>query len=150
MHISRTIIVSILVASVLGFGASAKATPAALQSTSASRQQRDFTVILAKAELSAQGVTPENTSEINYKIALGTAVKEISAQRNAGLGWGEIANKMGLNWGKVVSDARHSRNALRATKMHSDTARDQSKDSEKANGVKGSDGHANGASAEKK
>lgn len=101
-------------------------------------------MILAKAELAKQGVTPKNTSKDDYRIALNDAVKEIRAQRSAGLGWGAIAKSMGLNWGKVVSEDRHSKNALREARQHRDTTRDKSMGGEKAGGVRGSDGHAAG------
>ncbi len=100
-------------------------------------------MIMARAELAKQGITPNNTRKTDYRIALSAAVKEIREQRSAGLGWGEIAQNRGLNWGKVVSEDRHRQMSLRATRRHSETTRDKRKSGETAKGIQGSNGHAN-------
>ena len=95
-------------------------------------------------------ITPKNTGEADYQIAPNAAIKDIQAQRSAGLGWGAIANKSGLNWGKVVSDARHAQNAARESKAPNDNAHAQNKGGENHAGGNGAGGQGGGAGGGKK
>jgi uncharacterized membrane protein YgcG len=66
---------------------------------------RSFTTDLAKANLAKEGVT-EPTAE-----QLSTAETSIQTQRDAGMGWGQIANSLGLSLGSVVSAANRAQPA---------------------------------------
>ncbi|NVO08244.1 MAG: hypothetical protein HXX19_20925 [Rhodoferax sp.] len=153
MQLSRTALVSLLVVAAASFGASAETTQPGTPSAPTSKQQQTFTTTLAKAELTKQGITTTNTSPANYKIAFDAAVKDIAAQRSDGLGWGAIANKMGLNWGKVVSASQHETSAARASERQDGAAHAQNQSGEghaSANGGNGGAGHSSGAGGGKK
>lgn len=66
---------------------------------------RSFTTDLATANLAKTGVaapTPEQLS---------AAETSIQAQRDSGMGWGQIANSLGLSLGAVVSAANRAQPA---------------------------------------
>lgn len=64
--------------------------------------KQDFATDLAKADLAKQGITDPTSGQ------LADAVKNIQDQRASGLGWGQIANSLGLRLGDVVSAANRS------------------------------------------
>jgi hypothetical protein len=64
--------------------------------------KQDFATDLAKADLAKQGITDPTSGQ------LADAVKSIQDQRASGLGWGQIANSMGVRLGDVVSAANRS------------------------------------------
>lgn len=64
--------------------------------------KQDFATDLAKADLAKQGITDPSSGQ------LADAVKSIQDQRASGLGWGQIANSMGVRLGDVVSAANRS------------------------------------------
>ncbi|MDO9165552.1 MAG: hypothetical protein Q7U13_05540 [Rhodoferax sp.] len=88
-----------------GFGVSAQAITEPDTSTSTDSEispSRSFTTDLAKASLAKEGVaepTPEQ---------LAAAETSIQAQRDSGMGWGQIANGMGLSLGAIVSAANRA------------------------------------------
>jgi uncharacterized membrane protein YgcG len=61
-----------------------------------------FTLDIAKAKLAADGTTEGD---------LDTATSDVQAMRDAGMGWGAIANFLGLRLGDVVSGANKQRHA---------------------------------------
>ncbi|MCF8159293.1 MAG: hypothetical protein K9J76_01180 [Polaromonas sp.] len=68
---------------------------------------RSFATDLAKANLAKKGVTDPTEQEIS------DAEATIQAQRVSGMGWGEIANSLGLKLGAVVSAANRAQPAAR-------------------------------------
>jgi hypothetical protein len=90
-----------------GAGAQTRTANDTDQATAQNDRQQDNAVMLAKAELSSKGITSENTSKVDYQRALDGATNSVLSQRSSGMGWGAIANKMGLNWGKVMSESKH-------------------------------------------
>jgi uncharacterized membrane protein YgcG len=105
-----------------GLGVSAQtvtATVSVTDTTTAAPQaspSRSFTTDLAKASLAS--VTDPASSD--YQTQLSAAEASIQAQRDSGMGWGEIAHTMGLNLGAVVSAANRAepatQNAANANK----------------------------------
>lgn len=90
----KTLAVCLMSAAMLGsYGVSAQT------QTSPSRS---FTTELAKAQLAKAGVTEPTTSQISE------AETSIQAQRESGMGWGQIANSLGLSLGAVVSAANRA------------------------------------------
>jgi uncharacterized membrane protein YgcG len=63
---------------------------------------RSFTTELATAQLAKAGVTEPTTEQLS------TAETSIQAQRDTGIGWGQIANSLGLSLGAVVSAANRA------------------------------------------
>lgn len=93
--------------------------------TSASRS---FTNDLAKASLAKDGVTNPSTAQLS------SAQASIQAQRDSGLGWGQIANALGLNLGAVVSAANRAEPAQANTRRDSQ-ATDTHQNSQSATGA---------------
>ena len=85
-------------------GLATAATVPALAQTSehvvATRDAGKFSMLLAKAGLAQAGVTDPTAEQ------LAAAVSAIDAQRTSGMGWGDIANALGLKLGPVVSAFR--------------------------------------------
>lgn len=75
---------------------------------------RSFVTDLAKASLAKEGVTDPTGK------ALSDAEAKIQALRDSGMGWGQIANSLGLHLGAVVSAANRAQpeaqNAAHANK----------------------------------
>ncbi|WP_157538742.1 hypothetical protein [Hydrogenophaga flava] len=90
--------------------------------TSPSVRQQDFVMQLAKADLSKQGITEPTTEQ------LALAASNVQALRDKGLGWGAIANSLGLRFGAVVSAANRAdqaeQAALRKAKPHDTVSTD--------------------------
>jgi hypothetical protein len=69
---------------------------------------------LAKADLSKQGITNPTPSQLAAALNGGSittatgpvAMRGVLAQRQEGLGWGQIANAMGVKLGSVVSASK--------------------------------------------
>lgn len=72
------------------------------------------TLALVQASLQKANITNPTGSE------LALAVSSITALRSAGMGWGQIAQSMGLNLGAVVSSSRASEKALSHRSSHSE------------------------------
>lgn len=97
-------------------GSTPTATPVTTPSSPSLRQQ-SFVMQLAKADLSKQGITEPTTEQ------LALAASKVQGLRDQGMGWGAIANSLGLRFGAVVSAAQRAdeaekaeRAALRKTK----------------------------------
>lgn len=84
-----------------GLGVMAQTATAPTPTTQTAPKQ-DFATDLAKADLAKQGIANPTSSQ------LANAVKSIQDQRASGLGWGQIANSLGLKLGDVVSAANRS------------------------------------------
>lgn len=88
----KTLAACLMSAALLGsYGAWAQTSPS-----------RSFTTELATAQLAKAGVTAPTAAELS------TAETSIQAQRDAGMGWGQIANSLGLSLGAVVSAANRA------------------------------------------
>lgn len=98
---------------VVTVGTTPTPTPTA-PTTSPSARQQELTMQLAKADLSKQGITEPTTEQ------LALAASNVQALRDQGMGWGAIANSLGLRLGAVVSAANRAdqaeKDALRKTK----------------------------------
>ena len=94
--------------------------------TSPSVRQQELTMQLAKADLSKQGITEPTTEQ------LALAASNVQALRDKGMGWGAIANSLGLRLGAVVSAANRAdqaeKDALRKTKKTRDTVSPETPD----------------------
>lgn len=90
--------------------------------TSPSVRQQEFVMQLAKADLNKQGITEPTTEQ------LALAASNVQALRDKGMGWGAIANSLGLRFGAVVSAAKRAdqaeKDALRKTKPHDTVSTD--------------------------
>lgn len=118
---------------------------------------------LAKADLARQGInhpTPEQLAAALNGGTLGTATGSVTmagvlTQRQAGLGWGQIAKTMGVTLGSVVSASKTAKAGAKVDKPES-MGKSQAKEgkSESAgkggNGGKGGDGGGNGGGGGKK
>lgn len=96
-----------------GFSASAQTeteteteTPPTAPQTSPSRS---FTTDIAKASLAKDGVTEATATD--YQTQLTAVETSIQALRDSGMGWGQIANSLGLRLGAVVSAANRAQPA---------------------------------------
>lgn len=83
------------------------ATPVAPAKSPSVRQQ-NFVIQLAKADLEKQGVAEPTTEQ------LALAASNVQALRDKGMGWGAIANSLGLRLGAVVSAANRADKEERA------------------------------------
>ena len=95
-----------------GLGASAQAVTATVSVTDTTNTadpqtspSRSFTTDLAKAQLAKDGLTDPTAEQI------ATAEENIQAMRDSKMGWGQIANALGLNLGAVVSAANRAQPA---------------------------------------
>ncbi len=71
------------------------------------------TLALAQASLQKSNITNPGAAE------LALAVGNINSLRSSGMGWGQIANSLGLNLGQVVSSARSTEKSLAQRGRHS-------------------------------
>lgn len=92
---------------VVTVGTTPTTTPTA-PTTSPSVRQQDFVMQLAKADLNKQGITEPTTEQ------LALAASKVQALRDKGMGWGAIANSLGLRHGAVVSAANRAEQAEKA------------------------------------
>lgn len=110
---------------VVSVGTTPTPTPTA-PTTSPSVRQQDFVMQLARADLSKQGITEPTTEQ------LALAASNVQALRDKGMGWGAIANSLGLRHGAVVSAANRAdqaeKDALRKTKKPRDTVTPETPD----------------------
>jgi hypothetical protein len=83
-----------------------------------SPQTKDLTGDLAKASLAKQGITNPTRAQ------LAAERRAIADQRAKGMGWGQIAQSLGLNLGQVVSASNHARHEDR---KESDEGKEKSK-----------------------
>lgn len=90
-----------LAAMLSGLGVMAQTTAAPTPAMQAASNQ-DFATDLAKADLAKRGITDPTSGQ------LAAAVKNIQDRRASGMGWGPIANSLGLRMGDVVSAANRS------------------------------------------
>jgi hypothetical protein len=70
-------------------------------------RQQEMALQLARANLSQQGITEPSTGQ------LALATSDVQALRDSGMGWGQIANSLGLRLGAVVSAANRADQADR-------------------------------------
>ena len=101
MRLRHTLLASALLATMYGVF-----TPVIAQTTEAPIVVEDvnkFTNLLAAADLKARGITNPTQEQ------LAASLQSIQAKRASGMGWGEIANSQGLNFGAVVSAYRSER-----------------------------------------
>lgn len=113
--------------------------PAPTQPVASARQQ-EMAVQLARANLSQQGVTEPTTAQ------LALATSDVQAMRDTGMGWGQIANSLGLRLGAVVSAANRADKADQRAALDAGTTgkRPASAGSQGASGSKGTGGSGSG------
>ncbi|OOG89343.1 hypothetical protein B0E41_00565, partial [Hydrogenophaga sp. A37] len=73
-----------------------------------SARQQEMAVQLARANLSQKGITEPTTAQLSL------ATSDVQALRDSGMGWGQIANSLGLRLGSVVSAANKADKAEKA------------------------------------
>jgi uncharacterized membrane protein YgcG len=114
--------------------------PAPTQPVASARQQ-EMAVQLARANLTQQGITEPTTAQ------LALATSDVQAMRDTGMGWGQIANSLGLRLGSVVSAANKADKADKAdlrAEAGTTSKRPASAGSLGASGNKGTGGSSNG------
>lgn len=109
----------------------------------ASARQQEMAVQLARANLAQQGIKEPTTAQ------LALATSDVQALRDSGMGWGQIANSLGLRLGSVVSAANKADKADKADQRAALDAgttgkRPASAGSQGASGSKGTGGSGNG------
>ncbi len=92
-----------------------------------------ISLALAKQELSQVGITQPTPSQLQAALTGGTittgtgltststTLQGILTLRSEGMGWGQIAHRLNMNLGKVVSGLKASNNAMAATTSSSST-----------------------------
>jgi hypothetical protein len=104
--ISSTLLLGMLVSA--GVLAQTATSTAATRSTgSEAGQPNDLAGDMAKANLAKQGISNPSPTQ------LASARQSVLKQRAKGMGWGQIANALGLNLGKVISASAHASNDAR-------------------------------------
>jgi hypothetical protein len=73
--------------------------------TSPSTTQQNFAAEIAKADLAQDGITNPTGQQLSI------ATRDVQALRDSGMGWGAIANSLGLRLGDVVSAANRAKHA---------------------------------------
>ena len=81
--------------------------PVAVADPAVATRQQEMTLQLARANLSQQGISEPSTGQ------LALATSDVQALRDSGMGWGQIANSLGLRLGAVVSAANRADKADR-------------------------------------
>lgn len=81
--------------------------PVAVADPAVAARQQEMALQLARANLSQQGIREPSTGQ------LALATSDVQALRDSGMGWGQIANSLGLRLGAVVSAANRADQADR-------------------------------------
>ncbi|MBW8316952.1 MAG: hypothetical protein K0M67_03975 [Thiobacillus sp.] len=81
--------------------------PVAVADPAVAARQQEMALQLARANLSQQGISEPSTGQ------LALATSDVQALRDSGMGWGQIANSLGLRLGAVVSAANRADQADR-------------------------------------
>lgn len=81
--------------------------PVAVADPTVAARQQEMALQLARANLSQQGISEPSTGQ------LALATSDVQALRDSGMGWGQIANSLGLRLGAVVSAANRADQADR-------------------------------------
>ncbi|HEY8906955.1 MAG TPA: hypothetical protein VIM63_13050 [Rhodoferax sp.] len=133
MRLTANSLFKVLVSAAMltGLGALAVTTVETTRAQTAPKQ--DFVTLLAMADLNKQGITRPT------KAQLVAEVKSIQAQRASGMGWGAIADSLGLKLGAVVSAANRN--------MHADDDK-RAETTENSKGAENSKGTENSHSSE--
>jgi uncharacterized membrane protein YgcG len=100
-------------------GVTVTTTPTTTTTTAAPRQ--DFATNIAKASLAKEGITNPTSAQ------LGLATSNVQGMRDAGMGWGAIANSLGVRLGDAVSEANQARKAVDARAASTDKAQKSAK-----------------------
>ena len=107
------VILGLLGAALLGGTAAwAQTTTAPAPAPATTSPARSFSGEIAKADLAATGVTNPTDAQVSARTA------DVQGMRDSGMGWGQIANSLGLRLGDVVSAANRSQ---KATTQYIDT-----------------------------
>jgi hypothetical protein len=83
------------------------------------RQKRDLSTSIALASLAKQDVTDPTVEQVD------SAVSDVNAMRASGMGWGVIANSLGLRLGDVVSASRKANKQVRPMAKTGEEAADE-------------------------
>lgn len=97
--LNRLTVMTAMLSALLGASAWAQRT------TEDRLSNQDFAGGIAKAFLVSKGVREPSADQLT------TATSDVQSMRDSGMGWGAIANTLGLRLGEVVSAANASDNA---------------------------------------
>lgn len=86
-------------------GVTVTTAPTTTTTTTSTAPKQDFATNLAKADLAKQGIANPTSAQ------LGAATANVQGMRDAGMGWGAIANSLGVRLGDVVSAANKAKTA---------------------------------------
>ena len=90
-------------------------TQTATTTTKQSKGTTDLSTALARTELSKLGITNPTPAQLDAALKGGTVIgsdgkpvtlQGVTTQRESGMGWGQIANAMGVKLGAVISAAK--------------------------------------------
>ena len=131
------IILGLLGAAVLGSTAALAqtTTTSSPSTTTTTSPARTFSAEIARADLAATGIADPTDAQLSTRTA------DVQAMRDDGMGWGQIANSLGLRLGDVVSAANR---ADKATAQQ--TARAERASLARTSGSDGSNGKSGGKS----
>lgn len=130
MHPTRSCSVVLTVLMLLGSGAWAQNTADDLA------QHPDFAKDIARSFLVSKGLPTPSAEQLTV------ATQDVQAMRDSGMGWGVIANTLGLRLGDVVSSANRSPKAKDGDTTTA--ANNRSPGSGQAGGSGGGNGSGNG------
>lgn len=107
---------------------------------------------LAKADLAKQGITNPTPSQLAAALNGGmvttakgpVTMAGVLAQRQAGLGWGQIANAMGVKLGSLVSASKTHKAGEKTERVAKADASGKSGDAHGHSGQGGGSGNGNG------
>lgn len=105
MRLTSNLLIKALVSAAMLTGLVAQAATTTETTPTKTAPKQDFVGLLATADLTKQGITDPTEAEME------AAVKSIQDQRASGMGWGEIANSLGLKLGALVSAANRNKHA---------------------------------------
>lgn len=95
----------LITALLTGVGAMAQTTSTSTNLEAQASKTQNFAGKLAKADWAKKGVS------LPSKTQLDASTQHIQGMRASGMGWGEIANSLGLRLGDVVSAANRNKHA---------------------------------------
>ncbi len=81
---------------------------------------------IARADLAKQGITNPTNAQ------LGLATSNVQGLRDNGMGWGAIANSLGLRLGDVVSSANQAKKADEARAVSAEKSQKSAKTTDKS------------------
>lgn len=138
MHVNSSPLakLALLAGLLIGVGAGAQTTGTSLETRASNTQ--NFAGELAKADLAKKGVTTPTKSQLD------ASTQSIQGMRTSGMGWGQIANSLGLRLGDVVSTANREKHAEDSKHDESEKHSQAGRDDGRHDGNHGSSGGSSG------